>query len=110
MIQINGTGKILLCDELRKKNYKNLRDAEVPWADLIGKHVNYPTMELLTLALTTKPAPKKRLRKLIEESEESEGDVPFNETQCAGMKTKSQRRSQPKTVQGNAKSKKSRKT
>jgi hypothetical protein len=82
MIQINETGKILLCDELNKKNYKNLRDAEVPWAELIGKHMNYPTMELLVLALTTKPAPKKRLRELIEEYEESE-EVSNNETQSA---------------------------
>jgi hypothetical protein len=109
-IQINGAGKILLCDGLRKKNYKNLHEAEVPWAELIGKHMHYPTKELLELALTTKPAPKKRLRELIEESEESEEDVPFNETQSIGMKAKAQPRSQPKTVQGNTKSKKGRKT
>ena len=108
-IQISGTGIILLCSELRKKNYKNLHNTEVPWARLIGLNFNYPSKELLELALKTKPEPKKRLRELIEESEESEEDIPCNETQSVGMKTKSQRRSQPKTVQGNAKSKRSRK-
>lgn len=49
-IQISGSGKILLCSELREKNYKYLHNTDVPWTRLIGLNINYPTKELLELA------------------------------------------------------------
>lgn len=108
-IQISGTGKIVLCGDLKKKNYKGLHNTDVPWVGLLGKHMHYPTKELLELALNTKPAPKKRLRELIADSDESEEDAPSTaEAQRAGMVV--QDRSQPKSAQKIVRSKKRRRT
>lgn len=75
LLKISGTGKIILTGKLKKKNYKNLLNTQVPWASCIGKHKDYPTKELLELALRVKPGAEKRLRELKEESEESEEEV-----------------------------------
>jgi hypothetical protein len=58
-----------------KPKYRNLHNEDVPWARLIGKHKDYPTKELLKLALRIKPSKGKRVREIIEESEESEEEV-----------------------------------
>lgn len=81
LLQIGGTGKIIVASKL--KNYKNLLNALVPWASYIGKHKDYPTKELLEFAQRLKPAPKKRLRELIEESEER-----MEEVQCRRVRRK----------------------
>lgn len=70
VVQIGANGKIILSGVWETMNYRNLRNATVPWAHLIGRHKDYPTKELFKLALRTKPGAMKRIRELIEESEE----------------------------------------
>lgn len=76
LLQISVKGKVIVNGILNDSpKYKNLQNADVPWVRLIGKHKDYPTKELLKLALSIKPSRGKRGREILEESEESEEEV-----------------------------------
>jgi len=61
-LQISGEGKVIVRSRLKDNpKYKNLQNAYVPWARLIGTHKDYPTKELLKLALRIKPSKGKRV-------------------------------------------------
>lgn len=76
LLQIGVKGKVIvkgLMNDMPK--YRSLRNKDVPWAHLLGKHMHYPTKELLKLAWRIKPSKGKRAREIMEQWEEIEEEV-----------------------------------
>ena len=84
-IRIKGNGEIGLYGGCLEGNYKSLKGKKVKWSKKIGQK-NFPTKDLLNFALKLKPGSNKRIRELIEDSEEIEDEKPINRKKTRNKK------------------------
>mmetsp|Transcript_10472 Transcript_10472/g.9397 ORF Transcript_10472/g.9397 Transcript_10472/m.9397 type:complete len:184 (-) Transcript_10472:331-882(-) len=103
-IRITPDGTIMVYGNcLASPRYNALNGTKVYWTNKIGNK-NYPSSELLTFALKLKPGDKKRVRELIEFSEDSDDEeeltqnVTLNNTTSKPKKSKIEKKRNTKDV------------